>query len=209
MGDMKKIFATFVFLLSTFCVAMAQTDAKTVISEIKASGEALKSFECDFAQMASNPMLKEPMTSRGRMYYMAPSCVRWEYTEPQGTSMVINGSKARMSAGGKSHVVDLEAQKGFSQMSGFMTGLVQGSMLDDDSFDCAVDVSDRKYTVTLTPLAKRLKKFLSGIVIVYDRAGAYVSEIEMRGKDGQSVTHIQLFNMKKDVAIAADVFKVE
>lgn len=207
--DMRKIFASFIFLLCSFCLAMAQTDAATVISEIKASGEALKSFECDFVQTATHPMMKEAMTSKGRMYYQAPSCVRWEYTEPEQMSMVINGSKAMMSADGKSQVVDLNAQKGLSQMSGMMTGLVQGSMLGNDGFDCAVDVSERNYTLTLTPLVKGLKKFLSGIVIVYERDGAYVSEIEMRGKGGDSVTHIKLLNMKKDVDIASDVFKVE
>lgn len=206
---MKKTIVIVLALLYCLSPAFAQGDAATVIAEIQASGKALKSFECDFIQTATNPMMKEAMTSRGRMFYQAPSCVRWEYTEPAGTSMVLNGSKALMSAGGKSQVVDLGSQKNFSQMSSLMTGLVQGSLLADGSFECSVEMSDRSYTVSLSPVSKALKKNISGIVILYDRRSESVSEIEMRGKGEQSVTVIKLINMKKNVAIAADVFKVE
>lgn len=206
---MRKIIITSLLLVFFWLPTFAQVDASSVIAEIQASGEALKSFECDFLQKATNPMMKQPMISKGRMFYLAPSCVRWEYAEPAGTAMVLNGSKAMMSTGGKTQVVDLNSQKGFSQMIGLMTGIVHGSMLGDGNFDCDVDVSDKSYTVTLSPRARALKKALSRIVIVYDRAGACVSEIELHGKGGESVTVVELLNMKKDIALSAEIFKVE
>lgn len=206
---MRKMSVILLVLLLSCIQLSAQQDNADVVARVRASGAALKSFECNIIQQSKNPMMKEAVSVKGKMYYMAPSCVRFEYTEPRKVVMVMNGSRMMMSANGKSQVMDMGANKQFSQMSTFMTGLVQGSLLDDSGFDCAVEVTPSEYVLVLVPVAKGMKKMFSAITVTYDRAGDYVSQIEMKGKDSESISVIKLLDMKKDVDLPAEIFNVE
>ena len=54
-------------------------------------------------------LFKQELKSEGKLYFAAPRKIRWEYTAPDPSVLVLSGQKATMRApGGEAQVFDLD-----------------------------------------------------------------------------------------------------
>ena len=50
--------------------------------DIQSAAEKIKSVSANFSQEKHLQILIKPLVSKGRFYFLAPDSVRWEYTSP-------------------------------------------------------------------------------------------------------------------------------
>jgi outer membrane lipoprotein-sorting protein len=146
------------------------------------------SIKADFVQEKDLSMLSEKIISKGSFYFKKESKVRLEYKTPFKYLMVINGSKVLVKDDAKENKFDTHSNKIFKQVNELIVNSVQGTILNSADFKVKVSENATQYYLQMTPGAKGLKEFFSGINIFIDKKDYSVSRIEMVEVSGDSTT---------------------
>lgn len=139
-------------------------------ARLKEAGESIESIECDFTQTRRMAVLARPDVSSGRFYYLKEGNICLEYAVPEGNRIVMSGGKFLITNGGRTSVVDNAANPMMRQLSGMLTACMTGriDLFGRDSQIAYYENPD-EYVVVIVPTASRVKKYMSRIVLRFDR----------------------------------------
>lgn len=198
------IFAS--FLLSA--TAYAQTEKEIIDMVGKASAE-MKSLECDFVQTKHLKILNDKMISKGKMYYMQPGRLRWEYTSPYTYTFILNESQVLLKNSTRSDVIDVNQNRIFKEIARLMMNSILGNCLTDEkSFQTDIETKGHEWIATLVPLKKDMKQMWTKLVLHFDSVKKSVVMVEMYEKTGD-YTEIRLNNIKINRQIAESIFSIQ
>ena len=66
------------------------------LDAFRAAARSITSIQADFVQEKQMPILARPLTASGRFIYRAPASLRWEYTRPvRSLLLMLNGEVRR------------------------------------------------------------------------------------------------------------------
>lgn len=201
------------FLLAfAFCAVSAfaqnKVDEAKVKQQINAVASAMKTMQCDFVQTKYVKMLNDKMVSRGKMYYLQSDKLRWEYVSPYTYTFILNGSKALISKGKRSDVVNVNQSKSFKEIARIMMNSVVGKCLTDSKdFKVGITATATEYVATLYPQQKQMQQMFSKIILHFNRQKSTVAKVELLEKKGDR-TVIELNNVKTNAPVNAKVFSV-
>jgi len=211
---MKKtrLFSLMVMLAATLC-SMAQPAGFKAVSDaekkalLSAMNDNFQTMQCDFRQEKKSALFNEVSVSEGVMYFRKPSSLRWEYTKPTVSVVVMEGAKVKVTdADGK------EQGKGgrmYRQMAALITGVVSGKELDDGkNFKSEFYVGANAYWIKLTPANRRLKVFFSHLELTLDKQKMVAVKMFMNEKEGDSTT-ITFSNHKVNASIDDKMFNLK
>lgn len=207
---MKKALS---FLLAfVFCAASAFAQSKVneakVKQQINAVASAMKTMQCDFVQTKYVKLLNDKMVSRGKMYYQQSDKLRWEYVSPYTYTFILNGSKALISKGKRSDVVNVNQSKFFKEIARIMMNSVVGKCLTDSKdFKVGITATATEYVATLYPQQKQMQQMFGKIILHFNRQKSTVAKVELLEKKGDR-TVIELNNVKTNATVNAKVFSV-
>ena len=143
----------------------------------------LHSVQADFSQEKHLKILARPLVSTGRFVFQAPGSLRWEYTKPLRSVLVMHEGRIRKftEVNGKlaeEHGLRLDAmQVVLTEISGWLAG----RFTDNASFD--VSYTDDR-TVLLTPKREGMRTFIQSIELkLADQAGLLNSVTIAEGPD--------------------------
>lgn len=201
------IFMLSLCLVSVSAVAQRINEA-AVKSQINAAAARLRTMQCDFVQTKHMRMLNDKMVSRGRMYYVQPNKLRWEYTSPYTYTFVLNKSQVMMSRGRKNQVIDVNQSKVFKEITRIMMNSVVGKCLNDGKdFKTSITGSSTEWIATLVPLKKNMKQMFKTIKIHFNKKRSMVSVVELLEKNGDR-TVIELRNVRPNQSINGNLFTI-
>lgn len=201
------------FLLAfAFCAVSAfaqnKVDEAKVKQQINAVASAMKTMQCDFVQTKYVKLLNDKMVSRGKMYYKQSDKLRWEYVFPYTYTFILNGSKALISKGKRSDVVNVNQSKFFKEIARIMMNSVVGKCLTDSKdFKVGITATATEYVATLYPQQKQMKQTFSKIILHFNRRKSTVAKVELLENKGDR-TVIELNNVKTNALVNAKVFSV-
>lgn len=211
---MKKtrLFSLMVMLAATLC-SMAQPAGFKAVSDaekkalLSAMNDNFQTMQCDFRQEKKSALFNEVSVSEGVMYFRKPSSLRWEYTKPTVSVVVMEGAKVKVTdADGK------EQGKGgrmYRHMAALITGVVSGKELDDGkNFKSEFYVGANAYWIKLTPANRRLKVFFSHLELTLDKQKMVAVKMFMNEKEGDSTT-ITFSNHKVNASIDDKMFNLK
>ena len=211
---MKKILTiAFVLLLSVsaYC-QLARTitgkEKDDFFSQISHVSKETKTLTCDFTMSKKSTLIQEKNESKGKMYFQAPHKLRWEYTSPNKSALIVNEQNVVLkNADGSTNTnVNTRMLKGLSDI---IIGTIDGSGLQDEKNFISTLVymtQSTNYILQLEPKG-RLANMYKQIDIVFNKA--YLAEsIELTEKNGDSMT-IQFSNHKTNQQIDQNLFKVQ
>ena len=89
----QKLIFLFVILIFPAIGALVWAEQEAMIADIQASFDKTKTMTATFTQETFNKGFGRKTTSKGKMYLEKPAKMRWEYEEPEGLLMVIDGKK--------------------------------------------------------------------------------------------------------------------
>ena len=177
-------------LLSVVLTAQGLSEQK-IIQKMASAAEKIKTVQCDFTQTKQSKMLKGEQVSEGKMFCQQPDKLRWEYTSPRASTLVLEGTEARLLKGTEQGT----RNKFIASMARMIMNSVAGKNLTDNkTFQVTAKEVPTKYVATLIPLKKDMKRLYSKLILHFNIKQETVTEIELYEKNGDR-TLIELHNI--------------
>lgn len=188
----------------------AEADARvtTLLDRLEKASAQVQSLTGEFTQKSRLKLFKQELGSSGRLYFQRPRRIRWEYTAPDPSTLVLDGDKATLhAAGSPPQSFDLGRDAGmravFDQISMWLgAGSLSGARAD---YDLAVSGTDAQPVLTLTPrTGTAVAKAFSRIELRFD-ARLLLRSILLREANGDD-KEITFTKMEKNVSLPASAF---
>lgn len=173
-------------LLTAYCLLLTSMAAQSlseqkIIQKMTASAEAIRTVKCNFTQKKQSKMFKGEQVSEGKMFCQQPDKLRWEYTSPKPSTLVLDGTKAQLLKGGEQGT----RNKFVGEMARMIMNSVAGKCLTDSkTFLVSAKEMPTEYVATLVPQKKDMKRLYAKLVLHYDIKQETVTEIELYEKNG-------------------------
>lgn len=164
----------YVPLMGILCYCIFLLGWANTWEDIRRESAKIQSVSAQFSQQKHVQILTKPLVSKGRFYYQAPDSVRWEYTSPIKSVLIMHKGKIkRYSQGEKGLVEDaggsLESMQIVLQEIGRWT---RGQFTENEHFS-AVLKGGKAPRIILTPKERGIAAMISRVVIILssDRPG--------------------------------------
>jgi outer membrane lipoprotein carrier protein len=174
-------------------------------ASLKQSFRNIQSVKAEFLQERHLQILKEPLVSEGRFFYLASGSLRWEYISPLRSVMLQKGDSVRLfhisdGAWKQDMTQGVEARRMvLAEMSQWFQGRFEESRIFKHSYS-----QGPPGRILLTP-GEGVNKFILGIEIVLaDRPGV-IDRVEIT-EPGGSATRITFRNVEINVSLDPKVF---
>jgi outer membrane lipoprotein carrier protein len=191
------------------CTSASAFADRAVLDRIDAAAKETRTLAATFSQTNRMKLFKQALKSEGKLYFAAPRRIRWEYTAPDPSVLVLDGQKATMRApGGEAQVFDLDKDATlravFDQLLTFVGG---GSMAAAESaYAIETSGTGKQLRVTLTPKADSpVAKTFSRIELGFDDK-AQVKDIHLVEKNGDEKT-ITFTKLERNKPLPAKAFE--
>lgn len=173
--------------------------AKKMVETVNKATATVKGIQCDFTQVRQSAMLKEKMTSKGKMSFSGKN-LKWEYTEPNKFALTVkeeNGQQqVYIQQDGKTKKADAQSGQLFKGIAQIVTGSVTGTVLSDNGdFTVEMYTQGDQWVAKLTPKQAKLKKMFSSIFLYFNDKHNAVTKVELKEANGDTTT-ITFTNMK-------------
>ena len=175
---------TLLIVTMTALAAAAQVsgiaDMQKFESRLKETSDKLTSIESDFLQVKHLDMFDEDVTSKGKFYYLKDNKISLDYSQPLSYLIVINGSRLKIVADGKKSVMQLNTNKMMNEMQDMITACMVGDLNRmNDSYNLKYQEDNNQYIISITPLSKQVKDYVSAIEIRLSKADMSVDQLRM------------------------------
>lgn len=157
----------------------AVKNLEAVQAEINKSASKINTIKSRFVQEKYLSFMKEPVKSEGFFRYKKENQLRWEYTVPFKYLILFNGDKIVIKSQDKTNVFDAGSNAIFKQINDLMLGSVKGDLAKNKDFSLIVKESASQYQLILKPKNEKLKGYISGVEIYFERADLAVSIIKI------------------------------
>jgi outer membrane lipoprotein-sorting protein len=166
----------------------------------------INTLQCDFVQEKTSTLVAEKAVAKGILRYQSPAMLRWEYTGPVPSMLILNRKNAVLFDKNGKRQGNTNALK---QLGDIIISMINGDGLrQNKQFSTAVFESEKDFIVVLTPIQKRLKDYYKSIELKLDRSTFLASEIVMNEKSGDK-TVIILNNTELNEEIDINKFAVK
>jgi outer membrane lipoprotein-sorting protein len=196
------------FCANVFSQRQLSENEKAVFEQkIMAQSEKIETLQCAFVQEKTSALVAEKAVAKGVLLYQSSSALRWEYTEPTPSTLILNGNAAALlDKDGKK----IGNDKLIKQLGNLIISVINGNgMKNSKQFSTALfETENHQILAALTPVQKRMKEFYQSIDLIIDPKTFLASEIILNEKTGDK-TVIHLNNIKINERIDADKFAVK
>lgn len=131
--------------------------------KIVSATKEVKSLSANFVEKKHIAALTEPVVSKGRIYYMAPSSMRWEY-DAQNYG-ICNAKGGYMVRDGK---INSGEGRVFAKLGRMITGFINGSDIDSKMFDVEYNKVGKEFHIKATPKNSKMRGLIEYILMRFD-----------------------------------------
>ncbi len=175
-------------------------------SDLVTMSASTQTIISDFIQEKNLSVLSEKIISKGQLYFKKPNNIRWEYTEPYRYLIIISHNQLYTRDDKNNHLYDTQSNVLFQEMNRFITGCIQGDILENDQ-DYLTEYFESKtrYYVKLIPRAEKMKQMLNEVQIYFNKGDLTVSSLKMV-ESGEDYTLIDFINKMVNTDIPLEKF---
>jgi outer membrane lipoprotein-sorting protein len=207
--------AALAFVVAVIVIAAPSLRAEAppladVVKKVDAAKAGVETLAGEFTQKNRVKLFKQELSSKGRLYFRKPRQIRWEYTAPDPSVLVLDGNQARMTTPGAApQVFDLDKDATmraiFDQL---LTWLGPGSLAAArDDYDLSTGGSAAAPTLVLTPkAASAIAKAFARIELRLDAKSWLMKSILLVEKNGDE-KEIDFSKLQRNVKLPPDAFK--
>lgn len=190
--------------------AAAPLPPDVVIARVDAAKAGVTTLAGEFTQRNQVKLFKQELTSKGKLYFEKPRRIRWEYTAPDPSVMILDGNKVTLTTPGEPPqqfdlAKDPTMRAIFDQL---LTWLGPGS-LDKAHADYVISGSGAPATpsLVLTPRPQSaVGKAFARIELRLDGKTWLIRSILLVEKNGDE-KEITFGKLARNVKLPADAFK--
>jgi len=197
-------------LLASVTAAAEGPPLADVVAKVDAAKAGVETLAGEFTQKNRVKLFKQELTSKGKLYFKKPRQIRWEYTAPDPSVLILDGNKATLTTPGAApQVFDLDKDATmraiFDQL---LTWLGPGSLAAArDDYELATAGTAAAPTLVLTPkLASTIGKAFARIELRLDPKSWLMKSIKLVEKNGDE-KEIDFAKLTRNGKLPADAFK--
>lgn len=200
LNRMKK--CLWLFLIAAACLTLGWADT---FEGIRAAADAVKSLQSDFVQEKHLPILARPLVSKGRFFFRRPGDLRWEYTNPLQSVLLMHNNSVRRF--GRSENQWKEESAGNMQSMDIVfqeiTHWLNGRFDESTMFTAALMPGNK---IVLTPKNKGLEKFIQRMELVMADQPGVMQEVVIF-ESQKAYTRIRFENPELNPSLSNAVFE--
>ena len=165
---MKRITLIIIALVASIsCFAQSNDEIMAKLTQAAAS---MKSMQCNFTQNKTMSMLAEPTVSKGRMCYVSPDKMKWEYT---GTMLV----------GTDQGLYSYDREK--NQLAAFP----HSEMMANKSINAIIFSSDGNFwRADMKPKKSDMKRMFSTMIFYFEKKRDIINKVVLTEANGDNTT---------------------
>ena len=175
--------------------------------QIAEASKKNQTLQCTFVQEKISTLVTEKAVAKGILLYQSLSMLRWEYTEPTPSTLILNGNDAvLLDKNGKK----VGNEKMLRQLGGIIISMINGNgIAQNKQFSSEFyEIDNSQVLVVLMPIQKRLKDFYNKIELKVDLKTMLANEIILDEKSGDK-TVILLTNKMLNAEIPQSKFVIK
>ena len=196
----------FLVLLGCFFLAHLYPDLATAQARKNTPArQSIRSVQADFVQEKQLPILARPLVSRGRFFFQAPDSLRWEYTSPLHSILLLHQGECRkyIEKEGRMEPTTGIAATGLAVILTELTGWLQGDFHDTAIFQVRRDTPSG--LIRLIPRQQGLKNIIQEIDLEPDAGTGLLHTVRIV-EDREAVTIMTFTNGRVNQPIAPELF---
>ena len=166
------------------------------------------SIKAQFKQEKYLSILANKIDSEGSILFKKPNLLKWSYSRPFEYIIVLNGKEIIIRDQEKVNSFDIGSSQAFKQINELIINSVEGDILDEERFDIEYLEGKDLYLTKLIPKEARLKNFIQGIDIYFDKKDYSVSQVKLIESEGD-FTLISFFDKKMNENIPNENFSIK
>ena len=192
----KKFLLPALLLLPVLQTAAAQgLSSDEMKKRILESGSRMESIVCDFVQTKTMSLLDEKMVSTGKMTYVSPDVLAWEYTSPVNYAFRMKGSTVSLERDGTLETFDVKDNKMIREIARLIMGSIAGSTISNEgTFRTTVEDAGGEWIATMVPVRKDAQKLWTSLVLRFSPVRRCAIGIVMNEASGD-ITAIDFKNI--------------
>jgi outer membrane lipoprotein-sorting protein len=170
----RRVFSV-ILLLVVGCICIGWADTW---EEIRGATGTIQAIKADFVQEKHLSILSRPFISKGVFYYQAPDSLRWEYTFPVRSILLMHkGKLRRYTETGKGRIEDSRMDsKGMQIILQEIALWLGGHFSDDPAFDAVLKDGRR---IVLTPKEEGFSKMIQHIDLRLSDTPGIIKSVEI------------------------------
>lgn len=173
--------------------------------DIRNQASKIKSFKARFMQKKQMKLLRKPLVSKGFFYYKAPRSLRWEYTSPIESVLLLHQGKIRRffkrdDAFIEDYAVNLPA---LQMVMEEITEWFQGRFAENPDFTAALKPEGK---IVLTPNKKALAKVIIRVELVLAKKQGFIESISIFESE-HSYTELKFIETKLNLELKDTIFQ--
>lgn len=184
---------------------LSEKEIITFKQTVKEVSKKIKTLSTDFVQYKHLDFLSKDIQSSGKMVFVAPYMLQWQYNKPYNYSIIFKNDKILINDEGKKSAVDVGNSKMFGKINKLIAGSVSGDMFDDKEFTISYFKNNTNIITRLIPKDANLKKYIKQIELTFDKDNATVIQIKLV-ESSQDFTRIELKNKVLNAKIDNSIF---
>ena len=152
--------------------------------------QQVKTLQCTFVQEKTSSIVIDKAVSKGILMYQSPSLLRWEYSDPTPSTLILNGNNAILLDKNGERIGN---QNMLSQLGSLVISMINGSsfMHQNKQFSSEMyETNHAEILVVLTPIQRRLKDFYQKIELNIDPKTMLANDITLYEKTGDKMVII-------------------
>ena len=183
---MKRITLIIIALVASIsCFAQSNDEIMAKLTQAAAS---MKSMQCNFTQNKTMSMLAEPTVSKGRMCYVSPDKMKWEYTDPYPFAIKVNGDKMTKIADGKEEILDTKNRMYQGMMKIIMSSATGKNLFDKSTFDVTISSDGNFWRADMKPKKSDMKRMFSTMTFYFEKKRDIINKVVLTEANGDNTT---------------------
>jgi len=183
-------------------------DTAGFASKLAEMAKSTRTIQSEFVQTKRMSFLTEDLLTKGRFLFKKENKIRWEYTDPYQYVIVMNAGKILIKDGEKENKFDIKSRIIFNRINEMMLNTIQGKVLNRSDFNSKFFQSDKHFIVKMTPVTKKMQKYVETIEIYFGKADYHVAVIKITESSGD-FTRISFINRVSNVELDEEKFNVK
>jgi outer membrane lipoprotein-sorting protein len=177
-----------------------------LIEKLEASSKDVQSLSGEFQQRNKLKLFKQELKSKGRFYFQRPKKIRWEYLDPDPSTLILDGEQATLrTPGAAPQTFDLTKDATMRAIFDQLLTWLSPTSMAEARKDYEIAVKDS--TLLLTPRATSpVAKAFSRIELRLDPKTLLMKSILLTEKNGDE-KEINFTKLSKNSPLPAGAFK--
>lgn len=183
---MKRIFVIIIALVASIS-SFAQSNDE-IMAKLTQAAASMKSMQCNFTQNKTMSMLAEPTISKGRMCYVSPDKMKWEYTDPYPFAIKVDGEKMTKIADGKEEILDTKNRMYQGMMKIIMSSATGKNLFDKSAFDVTISSEGNFWRADMKPKKSDMKRMFSTMTFYFEKKRDIINKVVLTEANGDNTT---------------------